>query len=57
MCLYVCQEAHTKLWLNNVQHTLDLWMEGEALMHPDSKLLQVLLPIPPLIAPRKKVEK
>lgn len=57
MCLYACQEVHTKLWLNNVQQTLDLWMEGEALMHPDSKLLQVLLPIPPLTAPGKKVEK
>lgn len=27
-CLYVSQEVHTRLWLSNAQHSLDLQMEG-----------------------------
>lgn len=33
-CLYVSQEVHTRLWLSNAQHSLDLQMEEGGLYVP-----------------------
>ena len=36
-CVYMNAEVHTKVWLSNVQHTLDLVMEGGGINVPRLK--------------------
>lgn len=46
MCLYVCQEIHTKLWLSNVQHSLDLWVEEWGINVPCLQVSAGIIPHP-----------
>lgn len=57
MCLYVCQEVHTRLWLSNVQHTLDLWKEEGGLYVPCLQASAGATPHPTSYCTREKSRK
>lgn len=57
MCLYVCQEVHTRLWLSNVQHTLDLRMEEGGLYVPCLQASAGATPHPTSYCTREKSRK